>query len=129
MLKKYRTIIGVAAIIIFGSLGFWSLRKTATPYVDFTRARALQSNVQVLGKVIHNESNYDGNTGVFSFLIIDENGDRMLVHFTGTKPGNFEQAESVVCVGKYNDGIFRANNLLVKCPSKYQGTENQNRGA
>jgi cytochrome c-type biogenesis protein CcmE len=129
MLKQYRTIIGVAAIVIFGGLGLWSLRTTATPYVDFGRARTLQTNVQVLGKVIHDETNYDGNTGVFSFYIVDENGDKMQIQYSGTKPGNFEQAESVVCVGKFSDGVFRANNLLVKCPSKYQGTENQKRGA
>jgi hypothetical protein len=89
MPKKYRTYIGVAAIAIFAFLGFWSLRKTATPYVDFARARTMQSNVQVLGKVLHDESNYNGNTGVFSFYIADENGDKMLVQFAGTKPGNF----------------------------------------
>jgi cytochrome c-type biogenesis protein CcmE len=129
MLKKYRTYIGVFAIVIFGGLGFWSLKKTATPYVDFSRARSMQSNVQVLGKVNHDEAVYDGASGIFSFYISDENGDRLLVSFAGTKPGNFEQAESVVCVGKYADGKFVANNLLVKCPSKYQGNETQNRGA
>jgi cytochrome c-type biogenesis protein CcmE len=129
MLRKYRTYIGIAAIAIFGVLGFWSLKKTATPYVDFGRARSMQSNVQVMGKVDHAETNYEGSSGVFSFYISDENGDRMLVQYAGTKPGNFEQAESVVCVGKYTDGKFQANNLLVKCPSKYQGTDTQNRGA
>jgi cytochrome c-type biogenesis protein CcmE len=129
MLKKYRVYIGVFAIVIFAGVGFWSLKKTATPYVDFNRARSMGSNVQVLGKVNHGEEIYDGNSGVFSFYISDENGDKMLVSFAGTKPGNFEQAESVVCVGKYADGKFVANNLLVKCPSKYQGDENKNRGA
>jgi len=129
MLKKYRTYIGIAAIVIFGGLGFWSLRKTATPYVDFTRARALNSNVQVLGKVDHEQATYDGATGTLNFYIVDENGDRMLVQFAGTKPGNFEQAESVVCVGKFEQGKFVANNLLVKCPSKYEGTEFEKRGA
>ena len=128
MPKKYKTYIGVAAIVVFAGLGFWSLKKTATPYVDFGRARSMQSNVQVLGKVDHNESNYDGSSGVFSFYISDESGDRMLVQYSGTKPGNFEQAESVVCIGKFADGKFQASNLLVKCPSKYQGTDTQNRG-
>lgn len=129
MLKKYRVYIGVFAIVIFVGIAFWSLKTTATPYVDFNRARSMQSNVQVLGKVNHDETVYDGVSGVFSFYITDEKGDRMLVSFAGTKPGNFEHAESVVCVGKYHDGKFVANNLLVKCPSKYEGTGTQNRGA
>jgi len=37
-------------------------------------------------------------------------------------PGNFDQATSVVLKGKPdNDGRFVAEQMLVKCPSKYQG--------
>jgi len=129
MLSRYRIYIGVAAIVIFGGLGIWSLRKTATPYVDFNRARTMQTNVQVLGKIDHGQATYDETSGKLLFYIIDENGDSMLVQFAGAKPGNFEQAESVVCVGRYQNGAFQASNLLVKCPSKYQGTEYQKRGA
>ena len=39
--------------------------------------------------------------------------------FDGAKPGNFEQATEVVCVGRYTNGKFHAKELLVKCPSKY----------
>jgi cytochrome c-type biogenesis protein CcmE len=46
----------------------------------------------------------------------------MLVEYSGTKPGNFEQADKVVLIGRYQNGIFSADQLLVKCPSKYQGT-------
>jgi cytochrome c-type biogenesis protein CcmE len=129
MPKKYRIYIGVFVIVIFAGIAFWALRTTATPYVDFNRARSMKSNVQVLGRVSHDDVSYDGASGVFSFYITDENGDRMLVSYAGTKPGNFEQAESVVCVGKYADGKFIANNILVKCPSKYNGTETKKRGA
>ncbi|MDH4223841.1 MAG: cytochrome c maturation protein CcmE [candidate division Zixibacteria bacterium] len=39
----------------------------------------------------------------------------------GVKPANFEQATSIVVIGMYRDGIFIADQVLVKCPSKYQG--------
>lgn len=123
MPKKYRTILGVAAIVIFAALGLWSMKETATPYVDFDEARSLKKNVQVFGRVEHRSSNYDENSGVFTFYIVDEEGDKMKVDYIGTKPGNFEQAESVVCVGRYENDAFVADHLLVKCPSKYQGTE------
>jgi cytochrome c-type biogenesis protein CcmE len=35
-------------------------------------------------------------------------------------PGNFDQATSIVAIGHYKDGTFAAEQLLVKCPSKYQ---------
>lgn len=128
MLKKYRMIISIAVIVVFGGLALWSLKETATPYVGFKQARSMQKNVQVLGRVEHDKTSYDERTGVFSFYIVDESGDRMKVNYLGIKPGNFEQAESVVCVGRYQDGVFVANNLLVKCPSKYQGVGIQDKG-
>ena len=125
MPKNTRTIIAVAAIALFGGLGIWSMVGTATPYVGFEQARSMTKTVQVLGDIEHGDTHYDETTGVFSFHIVDDTGDRMLIEFNGTKPGNFEQAESVVCIGRYEDNSFKAKNLLVKCPSKYQGTEYQ----
>jgi cytochrome c-type biogenesis protein CcmE len=125
MPKATRTIIAIAVIAIFGVLGIWSLVGTATPYVDFDKARSLQKQVQVMGKIDFESTNYDAQTGVLSFFIINEEGDRMKVDYSGTKPGNFEQAESVVCIGRFQDDKFLANELLVKCPSKYQGPEYQ----
>lgn len=127
MPKSTRTIVALAVIVVFAALGIYSLVGTATPYVGFEEARNMKNkNVQVMGKVDKKSAYYDENTGVFSFTIIDlETGDRMKVDYAGTKPGNFEQAESVVCIGKYHDDIFQASNLLVKCPSKYQGQDYQ----
>jgi cytochrome c-type biogenesis protein CcmE len=45
----------------------------------------------------------------------------MPVHYYGVVPGNFEQATSVVLKGKSTEGVFVAEQMLVKCPSKYQG--------
>ncbi|MGH9361973.1 MAG: cytochrome c maturation protein CcmE, partial [Thermoanaerobaculia bacterium] len=41
------------------------------------------------------------------------------------KPANFEDAISIVAIGRYDQagGEFAADQLLVKCPSKYQGAE------
>jgi cytochrome c-type biogenesis protein CcmE len=54
---------------------------------------------------------------------VDEDGNTMTVHYDGVKPGNFEEAVQIVAVGSYRDGVFHAEQLLVKCPSKYQGLE------
>jgi cytochrome c-type biogenesis protein CcmE len=57
------------------------------------------------------------------FGLADENGTVMPVMYEGVKPGNFEEATEIVAVGKYRDGAFHADQLLVKCPSKYQGLD------
>jgi len=44
----------------------------------------------------------------------------MPVVYHGVIPGNFDQATMVVAIGRYQEGRFLAEQLLVKCPSKYQ---------
>ena len=55
-----------------------------------------------------------------SFKLRDEHGEVMPVEYRGVIPGNFDQAVSVVAIGKYEGDHFEAQQLLVKCPSKYQ---------
>jgi cytochrome c-type biogenesis protein CcmE len=57
------------------------------------------------------------------FSIQDEHGDVMKVAYKGLKPGNFNEATQVVAIGRFHGGTLEAEKLLVKCPSKYQGTE------
>jgi cytochrome c-type biogenesis protein CcmE len=44
----------------------------------------------------------------------------MPVQYHGVIPGNFDQATMVVAIGRYKGDHFEAEQLLVKCPSKYQ---------
>ena len=47
----------------------------------------------------------------------------MPVTYRGVRPGNFEQATSLVAIGTYRGEAFQADQILVKCPSKYQALE------
>ena len=122
MNKNAKTAIAITVVVIAAGVGLWSLigGGGVTPYVGFTEARAAVSNVQVMGEILPTETEYDPTDGTFSFFITDDTGDRMKVVYGGTKPGNFDQATSVVCIGRYSDEAFHATKLLVKCPSKYQ---------
>jgi cytochrome c-type biogenesis protein CcmE len=55
--------------------------------------------------------------------MVNDTGETMTVHYSGVKPGNFEEAVQIVAIGSYQEGVFEAEQLLVKCPSKYQGLE------
>jgi cytochrome c-type biogenesis protein CcmE len=114
--------IALGVVLIAAGVGLMSLVTGGgvTPYVGFNEARAAKSNVQVMGEILNQQSSYDTQAGSFSFYITDAKGDRMKVIYDGTKPGNFDQATSVVCVGRYAQDAFHADNLLIKCPSKYQ---------
>lgn len=122
MHKNLKRGIALGVVVIAAAIGLLSLVTGGgvTPYVGFNEARAAKGNVQVMGEIIGNESSYDPQAGAFSFFITDANGDRMKVVYDGTKPGNFDQATSVVCIGRYENETFHAEKLLIKCPSKYQ---------
>ncbi|MFQ5607854.1 MAG: cytochrome c maturation protein CcmE, partial [Candidatus Zixiibacteriota bacterium] len=55
----------------------------------------------------------------------DGNPEKLKVIFYGEVPGNFEQATSVTVIGKPDSEGFVAENMLVKCPSKYQGEDGE----
>ncbi len=121
MNRNAKTAIAITVVVIAAGVGLWSLigGGGVTPYVGFAEARAAGSNVQVMGEVLPAGTDYDPTQGTFSFFITDDTGDRMKVVYGGIKPGNFDQATSVVCIGQYSDDTFQADKLLVKCPSKY----------
>lgn len=119
---KTKYLIGIPIIIIFVVFGALSFRKTLTPYVSFQEARESGATVQVIGQIVLSEVKYDMNAHQLRFPITDQTGERMTVVYEGTKPSNFEQADQAVVIGKYEGGVFVADQLLVKCPSKYQGS-------
>lgn len=117
---KAKYILGIAIIIIFIIYAGFSFRRSLTPYVDFQQAEKSSSTVQIIGNILHQETSYDIQTGKLGFVIEDKNKNRMKVLYSGVKPANFEQANTAVVIGKYTDGAFQAEKVLVKCPSKYQ---------
>ena len=115
---KAKYIIGTVIIVSFMVWAGVSFQKTLTPYVTIEQAKEMETVVQVKGKRLDN-GKFDISKNVFVFMMVDETGEKVEVIFGGTKPGNFEQATEIVCVGKYSQGKFHAKELLVKCPSKY----------
>jgi len=115
--------IGGAVIVAFLAYGATSFKTELTPYVGFQEAISTGHHVQVAGSLVQGSSRYDEASKKLVFSMADENGRQLEVEYDGVKPGNFEDATQVVVIGAYRDGVFKADQLLVKCPSKYQGLE------
>jgi len=115
---KTKYIIGIVVIILFIIWAGVSFNKTLTPYVSIAEAKKSESTVQVKGQR-SDGGRFDLNANTFIFTLIDEDGDQIEVVYEKAKPGNFDQATEIVCIGKYKSGKFYAKELLVKCPSKY----------
>ena len=109
----------IVAFLIFGAVSFLD---SNVEYTDFAKAEQTSKKVQVKGAwVKEKETQFDAKNGQFIFYMIDDNNREAKVVLDGAKPNNFELAKSVVAKGRYKDGYFHANELLTKCPSKYEG--------
>jgi cytochrome c-type biogenesis protein CcmE len=120
-MKSYYLIAAIV-IIAFVALGASSFISSMSPYVeDFDKVRAAtQDTIQVPGKVVKSKTTYDVKVPALIFYLQDAKGHELKVIYKGVRPSNFDQADKVVAVGNYRDGTFQAENLIVKCPSKYK---------
>lgn len=115
--------VGGVLIVAFLAYGASSFRSNLTPYVSFDEARTAGRKVQVAGGLVQGSSSWDEASGELTFALEDEAGTSLPVTYDGVKPGNFEEATQIVAIGSWGEGAFEAEQLLVKCPSKYQGLD------
>jgi len=115
--------VGGILIVAFLAYGATSFKSNLTPYVSFEEAQKSTRKVQVAGGLVPDSAKYVEEDEVLRFGIVEEGGETMTVLYEGVKPGNFEEATQIVAIGTYSGGAFHADQLLVKCPSKYQGEE------
>lgn len=126
---KAKYIIGTIIILVFAAWGFSAFLETTVKYVSFDEAREATRTVQVVGGIDFESVNYDTDNSELVFTIFDleatdpANPDRLKIIYNGVIPGNFDQATSVLVRGKPGTDGFVAEQLLVKCPSKYQGLD------
>lgn len=126
MRTKGYYVIGSLLLLAFIGFSLSSFKQTLTPYVSFDEARSANRMVQVAGALEKGSSSYkDANQSLYFTLKDPKTQANIRVRYKGVKPGNFEDAISVVAIGRYDTSSqeFEANKLLVKCPSKYQGAE------
>jgi cytochrome c-type biogenesis protein CcmE len=123
-----KAVAALALLIVAVAIGVTSFKKTMTPYITFAEARKASGLVQVNGKLADKKYVLEQDKQYLSFRLKDEKGEVMPVEYHGVIPGNFDQAVSIVAIGRYQNGTFTADQLLVKCPSKYQAMAEQKGG-
>jgi cytochrome c-type biogenesis protein CcmE len=122
-MSKWMYVAGIALIAGFAALMVMELRNSTTPYV--TKVADIRSfgdrPVQFKGRIVQGKTTYDRATHDLCFALADDAGKTLDVRYDGPKPGSFVTADYAVVRGVYRGGKFRADQLLLKCPSKYQG--------
>ena len=118
---KKTHIVGIIVIALaIGSM--FTLLGNSSTYADFKQAAATTDQVHVAGtldctKPMEYNPKVDPNK--FSFYMIDRNGNEKHVVLLKSKPQDFERSQQVVIIGTMKGEEFIANDILMKCPSKY----------
>jgi cytochrome c-type biogenesis protein CcmE len=121
MKKSY--IVGGVVVVLAMAMAMYSFKSTLTSYVTVSEAKASKRPVQVAGVVVTGTDRYDLKSNNLVFVLREDGGDEMQVEYDGPRPGNFDNVTKVVAIGKYEpkEQVFVARELLVKCPTKYEG--------
>lgn len=129
MSRKATYVLGAVLLLGFAGFSLAAFRTSLTPYVSFAEASGARGGgrvVQIAGGLEKGTSAYDESSAALRFTLVDPTSHATLrVRYEGVRPANFEDAVSIVAIGRFNStaGEFEAAKLLVKCPSKYQGAE------
>ncbi len=118
-------VIAIAVFVIISTAG------DASTYVTFDEARAMfesgnDNKVHVVGQlktsetgdIIGVEPGEDMLT--VTFLMVDNDNKSNKVFYNKPMPPDLKQSEQVVVIGQYKNDIFYADQILLKCPSKYE---------
>ena len=118
---KKGSIVGLVVIAIAIAV-IISVYGSASTYGSIADARKITEELHISGHLdLKKELYYNPvkDANYFSFYIKDNNGEECKVEFAGSKPQDFERTETIVLVGKMEDGKFHASHITLKCPSKY----------
>jgi cytochrome c-type biogenesis protein CcmE len=116
--------ISILVIIIISTFG------DASTYVTFSKAKDVYESgsltkFHVVGKLNKDDdNNIEGlmksdDKMSFTFQMIDEDGMKEKVFYGEPMPPDFLLSEQVVVIGGYENNTFVADDILLKCPSKY----------
>lgn len=125
--KKQRlrfVMLSLVVSCIIGYLIYSGIRDTMGYYLTVSELieQSLQlsgENVRISGKVSEGSVKWDPGERILHFSIADEKST-LSVMYQGIVPDSFKQGQKVILEGAYTDGMFRANQLITTCASKYE---------
>lgn len=95
-------------------------------YASFEDAENTETKVKIVGQLSKDKEIYYNpveDANFFSFYMTDKNGDTKKVVLNSAKPQDFELSEEIVLTGRMEGDVFKASDILLKCPSKYKDEE------
>jgi cytochrome c-type biogenesis protein CcmE len=122
---KKSHIIAILAIAVAIAI-LISASKDVTTYANFKQAVQSGEKVKLVGQLAKDRPiEYDPvkNPDHMSFFVTDDAGEVRQIILNAAKPQDFERSEQIVLTGQMDGDIFKASDMLLKCPSKYKDQE------
>ncbi len=125
--KNLKFLIGGGLVIaLVVTLIVQATMSTGAYYLTVTELNAQQATlvgerVRVSGAVVADSEDWNAQEVTLRFAIHDESGAQLPIVFYGPRPDNFQRAAEAIVEGQLlADGSFKADTLLLKCPSRYE---------
>ena len=111
-------IAAIAALVYFGfqygTIYYYTIAELRENTIELTG-----EEIRVTGRVAENSMEWDGGNLTLRFTLVDEEESLPIVYHD-VMPDNFQEGRDIVVDGiYYEDGVFIADEILTKCPSKY----------
>ena len=123
---------GVVIVALIGYLIISSIFRPGVCYrclreVVAQQATLMAKNLRVSGNIVTESITYDAAALDLNFLISDpaDASKQLAIHFHGVQPDQItREGSSAIVEGTLGpNGVVEANNLLLKCPSRYEEYE------
>jgi len=122
---KNTYIIGII-LIVASIVVLMSASKDVSTYGNFETATSTGNRIKIVGTLAKDKETFydpENTPNEFQFYLNDEKGSQKLVVLQKPKPQDFERSESIVLTGTMKGNKFVADEILMKCPSKYKEEE------
>ncbi len=126
MSPKLKFVIGGFVVVaVIAALIATSFGGTSSDYLTIAQVRTLgpdqARDSRVAGAIVANSVVWNTSEVHLTFEIQDETG-QLAISYRGPQPDMLVDAVEAVAIGKYDPAsqVFEADELLMKCPSKYE---------
>jgi cytochrome c-type biogenesis protein CcmE len=116
---------GIVVAVVIGVLIATSFSGSTSEYLSVAEVKALGADQtrdsRVAGEIVPDSVNWSTRDLHLTFKIEDGTGN-LAISYHGPQPDMLVDAVEAVVVGKYDPSsqVFEAEELLMKCPSKYE---------
>lgn len=116
---------GLVVVVVIGALIATSFSGSTSDYLTIAEVKALgpdqDRDSRVAGEIVPNSVQWETEELHLTFEIKDATGT-LPISYNGPQPDMLVDAVEAVAVGKYDPAAqqFQAQELLMKCPSKYE---------